>query len=246
MPTCYDTSGNFTPCPTGGASPSSFTDTLQQNIQGPGIGAAPGQCPMAPDGTCTDSYGNPGQSCLLIRECDPYDGAQHVQYQTPGGTAPNALIATVNPDGSVTMTDAKGNPTNNPGYAPPYLDHGVFTSQFNPTQQAKLSSIPNVGMQYDPSAGWVPVANSAPVETSPSVTAFQSPTSKPASPGVSNTPNQNSVPTNTNPSTNKYAAVGQPGAPGTSGVKTPVTTKANNHGWLLLAAGLAIILLSRA
>lgn len=241
MSVCFDVSGNFTPCPTGGASPASFTDNLQAKVQGPGIGPARGQCPMAPDGTCTDAYGNPGQSCLLIRECDPYTGAQHVQYQLPEGTPPNANIATVNPDGSVTMTDAKGNPTANPGYAPPYLDHGVFTSQFNPNQQSKLNSVGAIGMQYDPSAGWVPVANSAPVETSPSVTAFVN-----NGKNVASTKNQNSLPTNTNPSTAKYAATGAAGAPGTSGVKSPATASPIHHGWLLLAAGLAIILLSRS
>lgn len=238
MPTCYDTQGNFTPCPTGGAPPAGFTDQLQSSIQGPGIGSAPGQCPMQPDGGCL--YNGEPVSCVLIRECDPYTGAQHVQYALPGGVTPNANIATVNPDGSVTMTDAKGNPTNNPGYAPPYLDKGVFTSQFNPTQQAKLSSITNIGMQYDPSAGWVLPANSAPVETSPSNTAFQN-----NKQNVTNTKNQSSVPTNTNPSTAKYAATGPAGAPGTSGVKTPTTTKPNNHAMLLVVAAVAIIILSR-
>jgi len=242
MPVCFDNSGNFTPCPTGGSAPQNFTSDLTQQVQGPGIGPAPGQCPMGPDGTCTDVYGNPGQSCLLIRECDPYTGAQHVQYLLPGGSVPNANIFEVQPDGSVLYKDAKGVTTNPPNYAaPPYLDKGVFVSQFNPTVQAKLASVNTVGMQYDPSAGWVPAANQAPVETSPSGTAFQNKSTTP----VVATKNQTSTPTNTNPSTTKYAATGQPGAPGTSGVKAPVVKPANNHAMILIVAAVAIIFLSR-
>ena len=243
MPVCFDNSGNFTPCPTGSAAPQSFTSDLSAKVQGPGIGPAKGQCPMAPDGTCTDVYGNPGQSCLLIRECDSYTGGQHVQYLLPGGSVPNANIFEVQPDGSLLYKDAQGNTTNPPNYAaPPYLDKGVFTSQFNPTQQAKLAGVQTVGMQYDPSAGWVPAANQAPVETSPSVTAFQNNSTTP----VVSSKNQNSVPTNTNPSTTKYAASGQPGAPGTSGTVKPVTVKPNNHAMVLVAVAIAIIFLSRS
>src|SRR5574340_109484 len=147
MPTCFDVSGNFIPCPTGGAAPANFTDQLSQNIAGPGIGPAPGQCPMAPDGTCTDIYGNPGQSCLLIRECDPYTGAQHVEYDTPAGPVPNANIWSVDSKGNVVYLDAKGNQITPPSYAaPPYLDKGVFTSQFNPTVQAKLGAVSLAGV----------------------------------------------------------------------------------------------------
>jgi hypothetical protein len=242
MPVCFDNSGNFTPCPTGGTAPVDFTSSLTQQVQGPGIGPAAGQCPMAPDGTCTDVYGNPGQSCLLIRECDPYTGAQHVQYQLPGGSVPNANIFQVQPDGSLAYLNAMGIKTNPPNYAtPPYLDQGVFTSQFNPTVQAKLSAVSTVGMQYDPSAGWVPAANQAPVETSPSVAAFQTKATVP----VAASSNQTSTPTNTNPSVAKYAVTGVAGAPGTSGTKSPAVTQPKSHLWLLLAAGIAIILLSR-
>lgn len=241
MPTCYDTQGNFTPCPVGGAAPTNFTDTLQQAVQGPGIGPGAGMCPMQPDGSCV--LGGQPVSCVLIRECDAYDGANHVEYNTPGGAAPNANIWTVDGSGNLVYLDAKGNPTTPPQYAaPPYLDKGVFTSQFNPDVQAKLSAVGVVaGMEYNPSSGWTPAANTAPVETGPSIPAFTNTNNK-----VASTTNQASTPTEGKPAgTAKAAAVGQPGAPGTSGTKVPITTKPKSNALILVAAAAAIILLSR-
>lgn len=253
MPTCYDVTGSPVPCPVGGAAPQpggSFTGQLGQTA-GCNIGTAPGQCPMANDGTCTDIYGNPGQSCVLIRECDACTGANHVEYNLPSGPVPNANIFSVDGQGNLVYLNANGVPVPPPqGAAPPYLDQGVFTSQFNPTQQTKLTSLGIIGgMEYNPSSGWVPAAGSAPVETQP-----QGPPAFVAGggsgvPPVANTTKQPSVTTDHSPTqggTATKVVTQAAGAPGTSGVKTPVTTAPKNNALLLIAAALAIIFLSRS
>ena len=232
----------FVPAPyTGGtALPANFTDQLTQKVQGPDIGSAPGQCPMLPDGSC--SYGGGSVSCQEFRECDPYTAENHVEYTLPGGAAVNANVWSVDSSGNLVWLGANGQPQTPPSYAsPPYLDKGVFTSQYNPTTQAKLSSAGVVGADYNPSSGWTPSAGLAPVETSPSGTAFQN-----SQPTAKSSAQQKTTPTNTNPSTTKYAAYGAAGAPGTSGVKTPSTSKPLDHTMLLIVVAIAIILLSRA
>jgi hypothetical protein len=219
--------------PLGEELPLSIVETLPGCNIGPG-GPGLNQCPMAADGTCTDQYGNPGQSCALIRECDPCTGFQHVQYLTPGGVAPNPNSWYQKADGTWVWLNASGQPGPAPqGASPPFLDKGQFTSNVNPNTTASIAKAANAaGLQYDPSAGWVPIAGSAPTETSPTIPAFTRPAA--------------AAPNSQGSTATKNAASGSPGAPGTSGVVKPVVAPPK-HNFLMLAivAG-AILLLSRS
>ncbi len=210
--------------------------SVLETLPGCVIGNAPGQCPMHPDGSCTDIYGNPGGSCALIRECDPCDGLQHVEYKLPSGNVPNANTWSAQADGTFVWLGPNGTPAPPPqGAAPPHLDKGVFTSQFNPTTQAAINAAATkAGLQYDPSAGWVPIAGSAPNETQPGIAGFTAPSSVGSS---GNTQGSTAV---------KNAAVGTAGAPGTSGVKTAVVAPPKNNFLILALVAGAILLLSRS
>lgn len=250
MATCFDNNGNFIPCPPGGGGGGQvdLAATLNSAVSGPGVGSAAGQCPMQPDGTCLLNGQEIG--CALIRECDNYTGAQHVNYELPSGpVTANANSWQVDPQGNLVYVDAKGNVVTPPQYAvPPTLSNGVFTSQYNPTQQAVLSKVNPAGWDYNPSSGWTPAAGSAPVETSPGSPAFTTPVATPKSATSQKSTPAGSTATGANANAGSVAgrAVSQPsGAPGTSGVVTPATAPGKSHAMLLVAAGIAIILLSR-
>lgn len=135
---------------------------------GPGIGMEPGQCPCL-DNTCTWCQLPTGRtSCNQIRECDPYTGAVHYQYSAGSVTYPNANIWTISPDsGKAVWLGPTGTPATPPSYATPASN--ILTAPINPsTGQAQVTPTiaPSPGLQYSPSAGWIPLA-SAPPETHP-------------------------------------------------------------------------------
>lgn len=227
--------------------PVSFTDSLEQAIPaGPGIGTAPGQCPMLPDGNCVDLFSNASgeTGCGNYRECDTYTGHQHLTTVTPAGNTVNGAAAVVNSwavvNGQMVWLDATGNPGTPPnGASPPVLDNGVFTSNINPNTSAALANLGTVGgMKYNPASGWVPVAGVAPTQTSPTIPAFQSPA------GIGPVSNPSSAGNTQNSTATKSAAALPSGNPGTSGVKPAVVRPPADYTGIIIFAAAAFLLLA--
>ncbi len=150
-------------CAPGNACSVSFSDDL--NIApvagGPGIGLAPGQCPMiltgVHSGQCVP-YGYPADGsggtvgCLGIRECDAYTGNTHSEVINPGSSNINADIWGYDPKTQKwTWYGPNGLPATPPNWAMPPTN--ATPNSFTPT--------PTKG-SYNPSSGWTPPLNTAP------------------------------------------------------------------------------------